>query len=552
MCVEDAPNANSPVNCVHGPTSAQPREVVARPCVPCVRPLMGSARAQVARRLSQPNHVSMRFASSAVVAGILALPLGAQVPALSSAPTTVSTGRGSIVQSFTIPSRILGESRLVHVVLPEGYATAPSTRRFPVTIVLDGEANVPPAAAVSDELARNGQIPEAIIVAIPNTDSYSGRVRDLTPPGLSISGSSRNERGDLFLDFIERELLPAIDTKFHGGEPRTFIGHSSGGILATWVAATRPAFRAVIAIDAPTHHDDDWLARQLITRVKSSKVGVRYVSIESRFGWSERNWQALEAAAPKSWKLTRIPLQHESHESMGMLGMYLGLREAYADYSVVQAPMLFTTQVLPWYDTVSASLGTRVLPPRRALRSVFEDLMMEGWGRQARSAWTQYVSAYGAPRDSAQLLAELAKVERRPEPTETVASLLSTPFSTPEQVAEYLGEWQGDIWMSADEPRNGRTTLRIWVVDGKVHGESISHVASDSLVQAWTYFKVTPTGFTYGYMNGMRPRGMLMHEAKRVAPGQIRGEINFGGINFVRPEGMSDDKIQFEFRRRTR
>lgn len=267
----------------------------------------------------------------------------AQPPSLSAAPTAIQPRRGSTVQSFTIPSRILSETRLVHVVLPEGYAQAPATRRFPVTIVLDGEANVPPAVAVSDELARNGQIPEAILVAIPNTDGFEGRVRDLTPPGLSVSGSSRNERGDQFLDFIEQELLPAIDVTFRGGQPRTFIGHSSGGILATWVAATRPAFRAVIAIDVPTHHDDDWLARQLITRAKSSTVGVRYVSIESRFGWTPANWQALEAAVPASWKLTRIPLSHESHESMGMLGMYLGLREAYADYSVVQAPMLYTT-----------------------------------------------------------------------------------------------------------------------------------------------------------------------------------------------------------------
>lgn len=505
---------------------------------------------RVARGSKHFNHATMRLAILTAAASVIATPLRAQTPALAPAPATVSTGRGSTVQSFTIASRILGESRLVHVVLPEGYATAPTTRRYAVTIVLDGEANVPPAAAVSDELARNGQIPEAIIVAIPNTDGYRGRVRDLTPPGLSVSGSSRNERGDEFLDFIERELLPAIDAKFRGGEPRTFIGHSSGGILATWVAATRPTFRAVIAIDAPTHHDDDWLARQLITRVKSPKVGVRYVSIEARFGWSEKNWQALQAAAPASWKLTRIPLPHESHESMGMLGMYLGLREAYADYSVVQAPMMYTTQVLPWYDTVSASLGTKVLPPRRALRSVLEDLMMEGWGKQARAAWTQYVSAYGAPLDSAQLIAELAKVERRPEPTETVTSLQATPFSTPQEAAEYIGEWQGDIWMSADEPRNGRTTLRIRVVDGKVRGESVTRMASDSLVQPWTYFKVTAAGFTYGYMNGMRPRGMLMHEAKRVAPGQIRGEITFGGVNFIRPEGVPDDKIQFEFRKR--
>lgn len=205
--------------------------------------------------------------------------------------------------------------------------------------------------------------------------------------------------------------------------------------------------------------------------------------------------------------------------------------------------------MLPWYDAVSASLGTRVLPPRRALRSVFEDLMMEGWGTKARSAWQQYLDAYGAPRDSAALAAQLAKAERQAEPTETVQSLLATPFSTPQEAAEFVGEWQGDIWLSPDEPRNGRTTLRIRVVDGAVRGESVSRFGTDSLIQPWTYFRVTSKGFTYGYMNGMRPRGMLMHTAERVAPGHIRGTITFGGINFTRPEGMPQDTIKFEFRK---
>src|SRR4030095_12324967 len=92
------------------------------------------------------------------------------------------------------------------------------------------------------------------------------RVYDLTPPGLSVSGSSLNEGGDRFLDFIEQELLPAVDRQFRGGAPRTFLGHSSGGILATYVAATRPMFRAVVAIDTPTEFGDNWLPKKLTTR----------------------------------------------------------------------------------------------------------------------------------------------------------------------------------------------------------------------------------------------------------------------------------------------
>src|SRR5262249_20893407 len=119
----------------------------------------------------------------------------------------VSVSRGSSAEAFQITSEILKETRQINVALPASFAKSAPDRRYPVTIVLDGESNVPPVVAVSDELSRNGQIPESIIIAIPNIDPMQGRLRDLTPPGLSVSGSGLNEGGDRFLDFIERELL---------------------------------------------------------------------------------------------------------------------------------------------------------------------------------------------------------------------------------------------------------------------------------------------------------------------------------------------------------
>jgi len=240
---------------------------------------------------------------------------------------TICDTRGDGAQSFQIASAILKETRRVYVVLPASYARSAGDRRYPMTLVLDGEANVPPAAAVSHELSRNGQIPESVIVAIPNMDSMRGRLRDLTPPGLSVSGSSRNEGGDRFLDFIEKELLPAVDRQFRGAAPRTFIGHSSGGILVTYAAATRSTYRAVVAIDTPTLLDDDWLVKKLVERAKAAPAPLRYVSLEARFGWTDETWKALMAAAPATWKLYREQFKpKESHKSMVMLSMYLGLR----------------------------------------------------------------------------------------------------------------------------------------------------------------------------------------------------------------------------------
>lgn len=463
---------------------------------------------------------------------------------------TIRDSRGDGALAFQITSTILKETRRIYVVLPVSYARSAPDRRYPVTIVLDGEASVPPVAAVSHELSRNGQIPESVLVAIPNIDPMRGRLRDLTPPGLSVSGSTRNEGGDRFLDFIEQELLPAVDRQFRGGMPRTFIGHSSGGILATYAAATRSTYRAVVAIDTPTHLDDDWLIKKLLARAKSAPTPLRYISLEARFGWTDETWKTLVASAPANWKLHRESFKpKESHESMVMLSMYLGLREAFSDYSMLAAPISPTTSILPYYAKVSASLGATVIPPRKLILNVVEDLLMEGRGAAAREAYNTLAKGYGAPADSEKLLAQIAEVERRPPPTETVEGLLATPFPTPEEARAYIGDWIGDEWRQENGPPLARLTLRIKVVDGRVVAEVEDAKLPDPYrIRRIEYLRITPAGLTYGYMNGMRPRGVLLYEGK-LEGDTLSGKMRFGGVEFRMPDGSSPSLPSFSFKR---
>jgi hypothetical protein len=228
--------------------------------------------------------------------------------------------------------------------------------------------------------------------------------------------------------------------------------------------------------------------------------------------------------------LRREALRLEGHETLYMLGAYLGLREVFSDYSRLVAQEKPAADILPYYATLSSAWGGQLPPPKRLLRDVVDELIAEGRSAGARAAYQMLVQTYGAQSDNAQILAELADAERRPEPTETVASLLATPFPTPAEASRFIGDWVGSHWMSADEPRNHLMTLRIRVEAGKVVGELLNPAAPpEHRVRRLDYLRVTPAGLTYGVLNGMRPRGVVLWEGTLTGD-TLAGKQRWGGV----------------------
>jgi hypothetical protein len=437
-------------------------------------------------------------------------------------------GGGS--RSFLVHSRILGETRRVFVHLPGSFDLTRAGRTYPTIVVFDGEWLLRPVVAVSELLAEQGQIPEAVVVAIQNIDGAS-RLRDLTPRGLSVSGSGLAEGGDRFLDFVEGELLPALDAELRTSAPRVLIGSSSGGILATFAAATRETYRLVLALDAPAHLGDGWLGARLRARAAAARHPLLYASLEARFGWDDAEWARLAAAAPSSWRLHRERLRGESHESMQFLGAYLGLRELFREYSLLAAPEAPTATILPSYDALVEIYGARIPPPAPLIARVVDDLLLEGRAAEARAALATLTTAYGPRSDGRELETRISEIERMGPPPETVEQLLATPFPTSEEIGDYLGVWEGETWVRP-EVRH-RLSLRLEVRAGVVVGEMVSWPEpSIELVRPLQYLRVTEAGLSFGDLNGMRPRGLLLHEGKRTGD-RLAGEVRFGGIRLV-------------------
>jgi len=471
-------------------------------------------------------------------------------PTLTKDDRAVSGQLGAPGQPFSIRSTILSQTRRVNIALPASFESTGPARRYPVIIVFDGEYNFGLATAAAQYLAAAGQIPEALVVAVENVSgSPQDRVRDLTPPGLSVSGSSMHEGGDRFLDFLEKELLPALAQQFRAGAPCVLVGHSSGGILVTYAAATRSkAFPFIVSIDSPTNLQQGWLAQELTASAGKSTVALRYASLESRFGWSDKAWSALQTAAPAAWKLHREKLPHESHNTMGFLATYLGLREVFAEYSMLGAPDSPTSAALEYYRQFNEMHGLTLVPPRPLLARSIEDLLIEGNAARAQTALEMLIAGYGDTSRAAEFRAQIAEAAKLPPLTETVEDMLAAPMPTAEQLQAYLGEWEGTSRMNNNPPQPIR--LRIEVKDGKVGGSFSNWPEPDfELVMPLQYLKIVPGGLHFGYMNGMRPRGMLVHEMV-LHDGTLEGEMHMRGVNFKPPPSMKRPTIVFRLKKK--
>src|ERR1044071_4122432 len=158
---------------------------------------------------------------------------------------------------FQLKSEVLGEERTILVRVPQGDERG--DQRSPVPYMTDGDAHLQHTAATVAFLARNGRMPEMIVVGITNTD----RTRDLTPTRVEQLPDNPNVRfptsggADKFLKFIETELIPQIESKYRVQPFRVLAGHSFGGLFALHAMFTRPElFNSYIAVSPSLQWDN--------------------------------------------------------------------------------------------------------------------------------------------------------------------------------------------------------------------------------------------------------------------------------------------------------
>jgi len=196
------------------------------------------------------------------LAALLNFGAGGMSSAAAQAPEAPATNTGARVplehlpalagDYFPIHSQATGRDYHIYMRLPEGY-DADADARWPVVYLLDGDSLFPLLAPTHLFLHYDEHLPEAILVGIAYGSfdpSINKRHIDFSAPG---SDTPEGEGGaPMFLDFLERELLPQIERR-HRTDPgrRVLVGQSRGGYFVLWSALRKPdLFRARIASNA--------------------------------------------------------------------------------------------------------------------------------------------------------------------------------------------------------------------------------------------------------------------------------------------------------------
>ena len=274
-------------------------------------------------------------------------------------------------ERLPLPSKVMGEERTLFVSVPDSYTR--TTGAYPVLYLTDAETQFEHTTATAAFLARNGLMPEIIVVGVKNTD----RTRDLSPsrdPKFPTSGGA-----DRFLDFIERELVPFVESRYRTAPFRIFAGHSAGGLFALHSMRAKPGlFQAVIAVSPWLVWDERKELRLLTPFLSGDGVKTRALFFASGGeGRDMKNGLAeLSSALGKStskglrWASTTYP--DENHGSVVLRSHYAALRMIFDGWALPVDPeteriVASLDEVKKHYADLSERFGWTVKPPEVAV-----------------------------------------------------------------------------------------------------------------------------------------------------------------------------------------
>lgn len=332
-------------------------------------------------------------------------------------------------QRFSMASQYPAEERSFVVHTPRGYDKR-TYRQYPVLYLLDGAPNLKHTVMTSNLLAERREMPEIIVVAIPNA-SRDIRSRDYSPPSKDERGASSGG-AESFLDFLEKELIPRIEKEYRTEPFRMIAGHSMGGLLAVHSLVTRPdLFQAYFAFSPALKNSEDgvierakkvWMERSTGTE-QAGRKSFLYLNLggkeaENITAAYHRMVEVLETHAPPELKWHAGPiLADDSHSTTPLAGQYLGFRTLFTHWAIPRQD--FATRGLEaveeHFRMLTAELGYEIVPEERLLNSNGYLFLKQERPEEALELLRHSAALYPQSANAADSLADVLSVLERTE-----------------------------------------------------------------------------------------------------------------------------------------
>jgi len=166
-----------------------------------------------------------------------------------------------------LKSKIVGISYKLYIKLPVDYDPK---KQYDIIFLLDPEYSFGIAANITDHLVQRNDMPPVVLVGIGySVDNYKlNRTRDYTPTKTSKGGYSEeiishSGGGESFYTFIISELFPFIDSSVGKAKTKTLVGHSYGGLFASWMLLAKPfTFDRLIIVSPSLWYDEQLMLKE--------------------------------------------------------------------------------------------------------------------------------------------------------------------------------------------------------------------------------------------------------------------------------------------------
>jgi len=289
----------------------------------------------------------------------------------------------------SIPSKILGQKRtvLIHVPASNGGDKIKDKGRYPVIYLLDGPDNFNAVVSIVEHMEETSLCPPVIVVGIAQADRMSELTTGTDKEYPAIVG-----KGEQFMSFVEKELIPYIDATYPTTTYRTLIGHSVGGLTVVNTLLHHPnAFNSYVSLDGALWWKDHQVVKEAETILPAQQYrGKRlFVAMANRLEKGADTLSVQKDTSP-STDLLRSNLkfvhalaknkgnglgfkykfyENDDHPSVRLIGEYDALRFIYDFYklkiydSELKNPKVDLASLLvAHYQQVSEQMGYAVKP----------------------------------------------------------------------------------------------------------------------------------------------------------------------------------------------